>query len=555
MDQLPPIDSTPAWQALQAHAAEMANQSLRGLFAADAGRFDSLSRRQDGLLLDLSRQRITPQTLRLLLDLAEAAQLVELRDEMFAGERINLTEDRAVLHSVLRLPPGSTFDFEGEDIAATAQAELERMAAMVAAIRGGRWLGATGKRFRTVVSIGIGGSDLGPRMAVEALAADHQPGLAVRFVSNVDGADLARSLAGLDPAETLFIVASKTFTTQETMANAASARAWLRQALGDGADWPAHFIALSAAPAEMAKFGIKPDRRLTFWDWVGGRYSLWSAIGLPIALAIGMENFRQLLAGAHAMDTHFQTAPLERNLPVLMALAGIWNINFLGHTALAVLPYDQGLARLPAYLQQADMESNGKRVDRWSRPVGYATGPIVFGEPGTNGQHAFYQLLHQGTQPVPADFIVPLQSRIQLSETDSQHHAMLLANAFAQTEALAMGRPLAEVMAELRQSGQPEYESRMLAPHRSFPGDRPSTTLLLPRIDPFTLGQLVALYEHKIFAQGAVWGINSFDQWGVELGKRLAKPILEELTDPKRQPHHDAATNALIGAARKGSVD
>ncbi len=555
MEQRPPIDSSPAWQALQAHAAEISQQSLRGLFATDAGRFDSLSWRQDGLLLDLSRQRLSKQTLRLLLDLAEAAQLTELRDAMFAGEHINLTEDRAVLHSVLRLPPGSHFDLDGEDVAATAQAELDRMGAMVAAIREGTWLGATGKRFRTAINIGIGGSDLGPRMAVDALAADHQPGLDVRFVSNVDGADLARAVAGLDPAETLFIVASKTFTTQETMTNAASARAWLQAGLGRDADWPAHFIALSAAPAEMETFGIKPDHRLTFWDWVGGRYSLWSAIGLPIALAIGMENFRSFLAGAHAMDKHFQTAPLERNLPVLMALAGIWNINFLGFTSLAVLPYDQGLARLPAYLQQADMESNGKRVDRWSRPVHYATGPVVFGEPGTNGQHAFYQLLHQGTQPIPADFIVPLHSRYPMGENGTRHHAMLLANAFAQTEALAMGRPQAEVMAELRQSGQPEYESRMLAPHRSFPGNRPTTTLLLPRINPFTLGQLIALYEHKIFAQGAVWGINSFDQWGVELGKRLAKPILEELTDPKRQPHHDPATNGLIEAARKGAVD
>ncbi|WP_414656078.1 glucose-6-phosphate isomerase [Ferrovibrio sp.] len=546
----PPIDQTPAWRALAAHASATRQRSLRELFAADPQRFDALSFRCGDLLLDLSRQRIDGETLRLLIDLAEAADVAGWRERMLRGEHVNVTEDRAVLHTALRLPEDKSLAVDGTDVVKDVHRELRRMAEMVDAIRGGVWRGASGERFRQIIAIGIGGSDLGPRMVVDALAPYRQDGLDIHFVSNVDGADISRALAVCDPAATLVIVASKTFTTQETMTNAETARDWLKKQLGkDGAEagaWTRHFVGISANPQIPGKFGIPPERVLQFWDWVGGRYSLWSAIGLPIALSIGMPRFRELLAGAHAMDEHFATAPLQRNLPVLMALAGIWNINFLGFKALAVLPYDQGLSKLASYLQQADMESNGKGVDRWGRSVGYATGPVVFGEPGTNGQHAFYQLLHQGPQPIPADFIVPLGSHYRLD----RHHDILLANAFAQAEALMKGRTRAEAEAELLQDGMAPEKAAMLAPQKAFPGNRPSTTILLPRLDPYHLGMLIALYEHKIFVQGTIWGINSFDQWGVELGKQLAKPILEELTRPDAKHAHDGATSAMIAIAR-----
>ena len=541
-----PIDQTAAWRALAAHATSLRNRHLRTMFERDEGRFGRFSFSCGDLLLDLSRQRIETETLDLLLDLAREADVEGWRDRMLRGERINLTEDRAALHTALRLPEGSTLTVEGEDVVPAVHRELRRMGEFVDAIRGGHWCGATGQRFRHVIAIGIGGSDLGPRMAVEALAPYRQPGLDIHFVSNVDGADISRATAVCDPAATLVIVASKTFTTQETMTNAGTARDWLRGHLGSDADWAKHFIGISANASVPGTFGIPPERVLEFWDWVGGRYSLWSAIGLPIALGIGMARFRDLLAGGHAMDTHFATAPLGRNLPVLMALAGIWNINFLGQHALAVLPYDNGLSKLAAYLQQADMESNGKGVDRWGRRLGYATGPVVFGEPGTNGQHAFYQLLHQGPQPIPADFIVPLGSHYKLD----RHHDILLSNAFAQAEALMKGRTREEAEQELLAGGMAPAQAAMLAPHKVFPGNRPSTTILLPRLDPYHLGMLVALYEHRIFVQGIVWGINSFDQWGVELGKQLAKPILEELTRPEIRHHHDAATAGLIAIAR-----
>lgn len=516
------------------------------MFERDEGRFGRFSFSCDNLLLDLSRQRIETETLDLLLDLAREADVEGWRDRMLRGERINLTEDRAVLHTALRLPEGSALTVDGEDVVPAVHHELRRMGEFVDAVRGGHWCGTTGQRFRHVIAIGIGGSDLGPRMAVEALAPYRQPGLDIHFVSNVDGADISRATAVCDPAATLVIVASKTFTTQETMTNAETARDWLRGHIGSDADWAKHFIGVSANASVPGTFGIPPERVLEFWDWVGGRYSLWSAIGLPIALGIGMSRFRDLLAGGHAMDAHFATAPLGRNLPVLMALAGIWNINFLGQYALAVLPYDNGLSKLAAYLQQADMESNGKGVDRWGRRLGYTTGPVVFGEPGTNGQHAFYQLLHQGPQPIPADFIVPLGSHYKLD----RHHDILLSNAFAQAEALMKGRSREEAEQELLTGGMAPAQAAMLAPHKVFPGNRPSTTILLPRLDPHHLGMLIALYEHKIFVQGIVWGINSFDQWGVELGKQLAKPILEELTRPEIRHHHDAATTGLIAIAR-----
>lgn len=543
----PPIDQTPAWRALAAHASATRARQLRDLFAADPSRFESFSYRCGNMLLDLSRQRIDAETLDLLLDLAKAAGVEDWRDRMLRGERINTTEDRAALHTALRLPAGASLTVGNTDIATMVHGELARMEEIITALRDGTWRGITEKPFRSVIAMGIGGSDLGPRMALEALTADCLPDITIHFVSNVDGADIARALEKCEAETTLFVVASKTFTTQETMANAETARAWLQEKLGPGIiDWPRHFMGLSANTTVPGKFGIRPEQVLQFWDWVGGRYSLWSAIGFPIALGIGMDKFRQMLDGAHAMDHHFATTPLEENLPVLMALAGVWNINFLGSTALAVLPYDQGLSKLAPYLQQADMESNGKSVDRWGRPLGYATGPVVFGEPGTNGQHAFYQLLHQGPQVIPADFIAPLKSRYPLAK----HHDMLLANVFAQAEALMRGKTRAEAEAELRDSGADDTTVTALAPHKVFPGNRPSSTILLPQVDPYHLGMLIALYEHKIFVQGAIWGVNSFDQWGVELGKQLAKPILEELSDAAIQHDHDSATSGLIALAR-----
>lgn len=542
-----PIDQTPAWRALAAHASATRTRQLRDLFASDDKRFEKLSFRCGNMLLDLSRQRMDGETLDLLLDLAKAADVEAWRDRMLGGEKVNTTEGRAVLHTALRLPAGASLNVDGTDIVALVHAELQRMGEIIDAIRDGTWRGITEKKFRSVVAMGIGGSDLGPRMALEALAADKLPDIDIHFVSNVDGADIARALQKCDAETTLFVVASKTFTTQETMANAETARAWLQEKLGPGIiDWPRHFMGLSANTTVPGKFGIRPEQVLQFWDWVGGRYSLWSAIGFPVALGIGMDKFRLMLDGAHAMDHHFRTAPLNENLPVLMALAGIWNVNFLNSPALAVLPYDQGLSKLAPYLQQADMESNGKGVDRWGRPLGFQTGPIVFGEPGTNGQHAFYQLLHQGPQTIPADFVVPLQSRYP----QGRHHEMLLANAFAQAEALMCGKTRTEAEAELRAEGADEAKVAALAPHKVFAGNRPSTTLLLPQVDPYHLGMLIALYEHKIFVQGIVWGVNSFDQWGVELGKQLAKPILEELTDPSVQHAHDSATAGMIALAR-----
>ncbi|WP_341909316.1 glucose-6-phosphate isomerase [Ferrovibrio terrae] len=543
----PPIDQTPAWRALAAHATATRNRHMREQFAKDPARFDKLSFRCGNLLLDLSRQRIDDETVELLLDLARAADVEGWRDRMLRGEPINTTENRAALHTALRLPAGGNLTVDGTDIAALVHGELQRMGEIIAAVREGTWRGITEKPFKSVVAMGIGGSDLGPRMALEALTADQLPGIDIHFVSNVDGTDIARTLAKCEAETTLFVIASKTFTTQETMTNAETARSWLQEKLGPGIiDWPRHFLGLSANTGVPGKFGIRPEQVLQFWDWVGGRYSLWSAIGFPIALGIGMDKFREMLDGAHAMDRHFATTPLNENLPVLMALAGVWNVNFLGSPALAVLPYDQGLSKLAPYLQQADMESNGKGVDRWGRPLGYATGPIVFGEPGTNGQHAFYQLLHQGPEVIACDFIAPLKSRYPIG----RHHDMLLANVFAQAEALMRGRTRAEAEAELRAAGADDATVAQLAPHKVFPGNWPSTTILLPQVDPYHLGMLIALYEHKIFVQGAIWSVNSFDQWGVELGKQLAKPILEELTDASIQHPHDSATSGLIALAR-----
>jgi glucose-6-phosphate isomerase len=531
-----------AWRALERHADAMAAVRLRDLFAGDAGRFARFSLRLDDLLLDYAKNRVIEETMRLLLDLARDAGLETWRARMFAGDRINTTEDRAVLHIALRNRADRPILVEGRDVMPEVNAVLARMRDFSERVRSGAWRGHTGQAVSDLVNIGIGGSDLGPHMVCEALKPYQRPDLRPHFVSNVDGAHLLDTLAPLDPARTLFVVASKTFTTQETMTNAASARAWLVGRLGDDTAVARHFVAVSTNAEAVAAFGISTDNMFAFWDWVGGRYSLWSAIGLPIALAVGFARFEELLAGAHAMDEHFRTAPLERNMPVILALLGIWYRDFLGACSHAVLPYAQHLHRLPAYLQQADMESNGKSARRDGARVDYATGPIVWGEPGTNGQHAFFQLLHQGTELVPADFLAAAQSLTPLGD----HHDKLLANFFAQTEALAFGKTADEARVELEREGWSGAALDALVPHKVFEGNRPSNSILFRRLDPATLGKLIALYEHKIFTQGVLWDINSFDQWGVELGKQLAKVILPQLAGSAPVAGHDSSTDGLI---------
>ncbi|MCB1968850.1 MAG: glucose-6-phosphate isomerase [Geminicoccaceae bacterium] len=535
-----------AWQALLDHARTIGNRHLRDLFGEDGGRFGRLSFHLDDLLVDLSKQRITTETLTLLLDLAREADIEGWRERMFSGERINSTEDRAVLHIALRNRPDRPVMVDGEDVMPAVSGVLDRMKDFCGRVRSGEWKGTTGETITDIVNIGIGGSDLGPLMVSEALKPWQRADLRPHFVSNVDGAHLHHTLATLDPARTLFIIASKTFTTQETMTNAGSARDWLKARL-PGADVARHFVAVSTNADAVSAFGIDTDNMFGFWDWVGGRYSLWSAIGLPIALAVGFSHFRELLDGAHAMDEHFRTAPLEENLPVLMALAGVWNRNFLGASSLAILPYDQHLHRLPAYLQQGDMESNGKFVGRDGKRVDHATGPIIWGEPGTNGQHAFYQLIHQGTELIPCDFIAAAKSMTPLGD----HHAKLLANCLAQSEALAFGKTEAEARAELGKAGMSGTALEALLPHKVFEGNRPSTTILHDKLTPFSCGRLVALYEHKIFCQGIIWGINSYDQWGVELGKQLARVILDELEGKTSGTGHDSSTTGLIHYLRE----
>lgn len=537
------LTGSPAWTALAAHATATRDTHLRQLFADDPDRFRRLSFLVDGdMLVDLSKNRVTDETLGLLLGLARARDVEGWRERMFRGERINATEDRAVLHTALRARPGERVEVDGRDVVPEVRQVLDRMRAFVDDVRSGRWRGHTGQAITDVVNIGIGGSDLGPLMVCYALEPYADPGRRAHFVSNVDGAHLHHTLKRLDPATTLFVVASKTFTTQETMTNAASARAWLLDALKDDAAVARHFVAVSTNEREVARFGIDTDNMFGFWDWVGGRYSLWSAIGLPIALHVGFERFEELLGGANAMDRHFREAPLERNLPVLLGMIGIWYDDFLGAESYAVLPYDQHLARLPAYLQQADMESNGKSVDRDGRRVDYQTGPLVWGEPGTNGQHAFYQLIHQGTKLIPCDFIAAAESQTPLGD----HHDKLLANFLAQTEALAFGKTEAEARAELEKQGLKGDALERLLPHKVFEGNRPTTSILYRRLTPHRLGSLIALYEHKIFTQGVVWNVNSFDQWGVELGKQLASQILPELAKADPTTGRDGSTNGLL---------
>jgi len=519
-----PLRSRPEWKALAAHHEAVRHVHLRDLFAKDPARGERLTAEAAGLYLDYSKNRLTDETLALLLALAETSGVRARIDAMFAGEKINVTENRPVLHIALRAPRTASIVVDGEDVIPQVHAVLDRMTDFATRVRTGAWTGFTGRRIRNVVNVGIGGSDLGPAMAYEALRHESQRELTCRFVSNVDGADFVEATRDLEPAETLFVVASKTFTTLETLTNARTARAWLLRALGDERAVARHFVAVSTNAAEVRKFGIDPDNMFPFWDWVGGRYSMWSAIGLSLMLAIGPDGFRAMLGGAHELDRHFRTAPFDRNLPVLLALIGFWYDDFFGAETYAVLPYSQYLARLPAYLQQLDMESNGKSVDVGGRAVDYQTGPIVWGAAGTNGQHAFYQLLHQGTKLVPADFIGFCQPLDDVGD----HHTLLAANLFAQTEALAFGRTAPD-------------------PARSFEGNRPSNTILADRLTPATLGALVALYEHKIFVQGALWAINSFDQWGVELGKVLAMRIVPELAAAEEPPlAHDSSTNTLL---------
>jgi len=514
---------------------------LRDLFAADPKRGERLTAEAAGLFLDYSKHRVDAETLRLLVALAEVRDLRGRIDAMFRGEAINVTERRAVLHVALRAPRDRSIVVDGRDVVPGVHEVLDRMGAFADRVRGGAWKGHTGKPIRNVVNIGIGGSDLGPVMACQALRHYSDRSRTFRFVSNVDGTDFAEAVHDLDAAETLCIVSSKTFTTLETMTNAATARRWLVEALGDEKAVAKHFVAVSTNGAEVAKFGIDPAHMFGFWDWVGGRYSMDSAIGLSTMLAVGPEAFREMLGGFHAMDEHFRTAPFPRNLPVLMGLLTVWYANFFGAATTGVFPYDQYLARFPAYLQQLSMESNGKRVTLDGAPVDWDTGTIVWGEPGTNGQHSFYQLLHQGTHLVPCDFIGFARSLNPVG----RHHDLLMANLFAQSEALAFGKTAVEVRAE----GVPED----LVPHRTFPGNRPSSTILAERLTPATLGALVALYEHSVFTQGAIWGINSFDQWGVELGKALAQKIVPELEAKDAPPlAHDSSTNALIRRYREG---
>lgn len=535
------IDETPAWARLRALADSTADLHMRDLFAADPGRAARFSAEGAGLYLDWSKNRITDEVMTALIELARTADVEGLRDRMFAGDHINLTEDRAVLHTALRNRGGDPVMLDGRDVMPDIRAVLDRMAAFVARVHDGDWTGSTGKTITDVVNIGIGGSHLGPQAVLEGLESHHRPGIDVHFLSNIDGHAAAALLGRLNPERCLFIIASKTFTTQETMCNAATARDWLRDRLGADVAVDRHFVALSTNREAVAAFGIDPANMFEFWDWVGGRYSLWSAIGLPIALGVGWAKFTALLDGAQAMDRHFATAPLEANLPVLMGLIGIWNINFLGLNSHAVLPYDQRLDRFVDHLQQLDMESNGKRVDRNGHAVAYATGPVVWGRPGTNGQHAFYQRLHQGPEPVPADFI-----GVATPDHDhADHHAILLSNLLAQTEALMRGKTEQQARAEIEAAGASPDEATALAPHRAFPGNRPTNTLILPRLDPWHLGALVALYEHKVVVEGAIWGIDSFDQWGVELGKTLAKAILPELTGDGPVSGHDSSTDRL----------
>ncbi|HMG67568.1 MAG TPA: glucose-6-phosphate isomerase [Chitinophagaceae bacterium] len=533
---------TSAWQELKSHHTEMKNASIKKMFHEDAERFSKFSLRMDDIIFDYSKNIINEKTIQLLLHLAEACKVKEAREAMFNGDKINETENRSVLHIALRNPTKDPIFSEGKDVMPLVKKVLRQMKGFCDKVHNGTWRGYSGKKIKYIVNIGIGGSDLGPLMVTEALKPYWIEGIQTYFVSNVDGTHIAETLKKVKPERTLFLIASKTFTTQETMTNAHTAREWFLKKARDEKHIAKHFAALSTNEKEVVKFGIDKKNMFEFWDWVGGRYSLWSAIGLSIALTVGFKNFEQLLKGGHETDNHFKTAPFEKNIPVLMALVGLWYTNFFGSQTEALLPYDQYMHRFPAYFQQGNMESNGKSVDRNGQQVEYSTGPIIWGEPGTNGQHAFYQLIHQGTLLIPCDFIAPAQTHNPIGD----HHQKLLSNFFAQTEALMNGKTDEEAQQELEKNGMTAEEITKLLPFKVFSGNRPTNTILIKKITPFTLGKLIALYEHKIFVQGVIWNIFSFDQWGVELGKQLATKILSELETEEKIVGHDSSTNNLI---------
>jgi len=542
------ITRSTVWKELHRHYRSIQSTHMRDLFAQDPQRFESFSISLDDLLFDFSKNRITAETIDLLIALAKKAKLEQQIKAMFSGEKINLTEGRAVLHTALRADPDHRVKVDGQNIMPAICKVKKRMRELSEEVRSGSWKGFTGKPIADIVNIGIGGSDLGPMMVTQALRPYWLKGLNAHFVSNIDGTHLADTLRSTDPESTLFIVASKTFTTQETLTNARSARKWLLDSLKDDKAIASHFVALSTNREAVQSFGIDPNNMLEFWDWVGGRYSLWSAIGLSIALMVGMDNFEALLSGARDIDEHLRTAPFDKNIPVIMALLGVWYANFFGARSHAVLPYDQSMHRFAAHLQQVDMESNGKRVDRNGDAITeYTTGPIVWGEPGTNGQHAFYQMIHQGTQLIPADFLIPIETHNPLGD----HHKKLISNFFAQTEALMKGKTSEAVQNELTRSGLERDRIESLLPHKVFEGNRPTNSIIFKKLTPRTLGRLVAMYEHKVFVQGVIWNINSFDQWGVELGKELAKAILPELDGSQPIDSHDSSTNGLINYYKK----
>ena len=538
---------TKAWRNLNDHFKKIKKVQMNDLFAADPQRFEKFSLRFQDILVDYSKNRITPETIQLLLSLTEEADLGDAVEKMFTGNKINETEKRAVLHVALRNRSNTPIHVDGKDVMPEVNAVLEKMRNFSERVISGEWKGYTGRRMTDIVNIGIGGSDLGPVMVTECLKPYAREGLQVHFVSNVDGTHIAETLKKLNPESTLFLIASKTFTTQETMTNAFSARKWFLARAKDPGTVALHFAAISTNTEKVKAFGIHPDNMFVFWDWVGGRYSLWSAIGLSIACYVGFENFAELLQGAHEMDRHFRETPWARNIPVILALVGIWYNNFFGAETEAILPYDQSMHRFPAYFQQGNMESNGKSVDRKGQRVSYQTGPIIWGEPGTNGQHAFYQLIHQGTKLIPADFLAPAVSHNPVGD----HHAILLSNFFAQTEALFHGKSKEEVIGGLKREGRTDEEIKKLWPYRVFEGNRPTNSILFKKLTPRVLGSLTAMYEHKIFVQGVIWNIFSFDQWGVELGKQLAGKILPELTDDRPVHSHDSSTDGLINAFKE----
>ena len=545
------INQSPIWQSLNQHKKDIESISLREMFKSDPDRFNQFHIQFNDLLLDYSKHRISKETINLLVKLAKEADVEGWRNRMFEGEKINSTEHRAVLHTALRNQNNSSIISDGEDVMPKIKNVLKKMRRFSEEVRSGQWKGFTGKAITSVINIGIGGSDLGPAMVCQALKAYGSKTITPYFVSNVDGADLYQALEKCNPETTLFIVASKTFTTQETMTNAFSARDWFLKAAKDNQHITKHFVALSTNQHAVSQFGIDTENIFEFWDWVGGRYSLWSAIGLSIALYIGMDGFEELLKGGFEMDEHFKTAPIEQNIPMMMGLLGIWYINFFNFPTHAILAYDQGLSKLAPYLQQADMESNGKFINRDGEHIDFHTGPVIWGEVGTNGQHAFYQLLHQGTEIVPADFIMPIESQYAIGKDGNEHHKILLSNFIAQTQSLMLGKTYDEARAEIEKQGYEGEDIESFIPQKTFEGNRPTSSILFPKLSPNTLGQIIAMYEHKIFTQGIIWNINSFDQWGVEYGKQIAKQVLPKLSEKTLTDNFDSSTNGLINYIKK----